>query len=301
MKIQKITILGAGALGLMFGKKLSEFYGNDNVKFLADDERKKRYLKDGFMVNGKSFFPNFISNLDDKVDFLIVALKANALEDGLCLAKSFVSKKTIVISLLNGVTSEEIIAKTLNLAPLFCVAQGMDATKIKRELSYTKEGAIVIGEKDKSISNRLNGIKECLQNAGICVEIAGDIVLHQWSKFMLNCGVNQVLAIYKAPYELIQKDSDERKLMIEVMEEVRSLAVRMGINLGKNDIKKWLDIIDSLNPKGYPSMVQDVLAKRKTEVEIFAKTAVELGDKFGIKMPLNKMLYEKIVNLEKSF
>jgi 2-dehydropantoate 2-reductase len=89
--------------------------------------------------------------------------------------------------------------------------------------------------------------------------------------------------------------------MIDAMYEVASLSEREGIGLTSADVDYWLDILDRLNPQGKTSMQQDVEARRKTEVEMFAGTVLALGKKHGIPCPVNQMLYDRIREIERGY
>ncbi|HBH13755.1 MAG TPA: 2-dehydropantoate 2-reductase, partial [Clostridiales bacterium] len=69
----------------------------------------------------------------------------------------------------------------------------------------------------------------------------------------------------------------------------------------EKDIDYWLAILDSLNPEGMPSMRQDMLAKRYSEVELFSGTVIELGREHNLKTPVNEMLYNRIKEMEAEF
>lgn len=117
---------------------------------------------------------------------------------------------------------------------------------------------------------------------------------------MLNVGVNQTLAIYnKGNYSSLQREGEERDLMIAAMKEVLPLAQRMNVDLTEKDMQYWMGVIDNLNPEGKPSMQQDIEAGRKTELELFAGTVIKLGKKLKIDTPVNRQIYRKIKQLEK--
>jgi len=122
-----------------------------------------------------------------------------------------------------------------------------------------------------------------------------------WSKFMLNVGVNQTVAVYGSNYGDIQREGPAREMMIAAMREVITLAEKEGIMLTEDDITYWLHVLSKLSPEGKPSMAQDVEAKRLSEVDLFAGTVLELGKKHGIPTPVNKELYERIKEIESQY
>lgn len=122
--IKNAGILGLGALGGMYGSFLTKAIGSENVYILGDKERLERYSDKGVYINGVKADFNYAFE-STELDLLIVATKFHHLRKALESAKAFVTENTIVISLLNGITSEEVIADVLGKGRIFyCVACG---------------------------------------------------------------------------------------------------------------------------------------------------------------------------------
>jgi 2-dehydropantoate 2-reductase len=119
-----------------------------------------------------------------------------------------------------------------------------------------------------------------------------------WWKFMINVGVNQASAVLRAPYGVFQASADARALMRSLMTEVVVLAEKAGIDLKEEDIDEWERILASLSPTGKTSMLQDVEAGRKTEVEIFAGKVVSLAAAYGLTAPVNETVRRIIAVIE---
>ena len=139
---------------------------------------------------------------------------------------------------------------------------------------------------------------ELFDRTGLAYKVPDDILREQWNKLMLNTGVNQVTAVYGAPYSLIQKEGEARTMMIEAMREVLRVADTQDIDLTEADIDYWLELLATLNPEGHTSMCQDVLAGRPTEVDLFAGTMLKIAKEEGFSLPVNAFLYEKLKELE---
>ena len=86
--------------------------------------------------------------------------------------------------------------------------------------------------------------------------------------------------------------------MDELMREVVALAQREGVDLGEHDLDEWHTVLKTLSPKGKTSMLQDVEARRKTEIEVFAGKVVELGKSHGVPTPVNQTLLRIVRVLE---
>ncbi|MFA7533053.1 MAG: 2-dehydropantoate 2-reductase, partial [Tissierellaceae bacterium] len=230
-------------------------------------------------------------------DLLIFAVKGVDLDSAINSAKNKVSENTIIISLLNGISSEESIGKVYGMDKIvYTVAQGMDAVKIGNKFTYTNMGEICIGVTDESedMKKKLDSVIELFDRTGLPYTIEKDINHRLWSKFMLNVGVNQVVMIYEGTYKTIQEPGEARDMMIGAMREALVLANKEGVNVGEKDLEDYVDLMDSLDPEGMPSMRQDGIAGRETEVEMFAGTVLRLGKKHDILTPINQEIYNKI-------
>lgn len=302
MKIQKVGILGLGALGILYGEKLSKVKGVD-LYILVDGKRKKKYEEEGVFANDKRLDFHYINYEEEYVelDFIIVALKAYHLKETLPKIEGFIGENSFFISLLNGVDSEEVLEEHFGEGSvLYAVAQGMDATRKGRRLYYKNTGNVSLGEKDQRESRRLEAVKDLFDKAGIQWNTPEDIRHHMWSKLMLNCGINQVLALYEGSYEDFQKDSKIRQKTWEIMEEVRTVANALGIHIQKEEIETWSQILDGLDPKMKPSMAQDMVYGRRMEIETFSGKICELGKKIGVSTPLNRKMKEDLLKKEQN-
>jgi 2-dehydropantoate 2-reductase len=142
-------------------------------------------------------------------------------------------------------------------------------------------------------------VQDLLIRAGIGVRIPDDIHREQWWKFMLNVGVNQVSAVLRAPYGAFGTVPEVEALTRRAALEAVAVARREGVALAPEDVDGIFPILARLAPDGKTSMLQDVLAGRKTEVEIFGGAVIDLGVRHGVPTPVNAILVEMICALER--
>jgi len=302
--IDKIGIVGMGSLGMLFGSLLVDALGQDAVIFIMDQERKNKYNGIIRKVNGKPYPFQIVSCQDPKilVDVLIFAVKGTGLNDAMALAKNWVGEKTTLISLLNGITSEQVIGEQFgHNKVLYAVAEGMDPVIIGEDMTYTNSGYLRIGTDtlENGKKERLDQLLALFESIGFPYKKEEDVRHRLWSKFMLNVGVNQVVMVYEGTYGTIQKTGEARDLMIEAMKEVIPLAQKEGVAINEQDLWFYVELVDTLNPQGMPSMRQDSLYGKKTEVEMFSGKVLELGEKHGMATPINSKIYEKINKMER--
>lgn len=305
MKIKTVAVVGLGALGIMYAKYFTDKLSKENVRVIANQDRIERYKKSGIYCNGQVCDFNYVlpETVGKPADLVLFCVKFNQLKQAIEDAKQQVGEDTIIISALNGISSEEVIGKVFGFDKmLYCVAQGMDADKLDNKMNYTHMGKLAFGEKDNTVrSEKVTAVRDFFDSVDFSYEIPQDMNHKMWGKFMLNTGVNQTVAVFETNYGGIQVEGEPRKIMIDAMREVIALSEKMGINLTEKDLTYWLDVLSTLNPLGIPSMRQDMLAGRRTEVELFSGTAIALGKQYQVPTPVNDWLYKKVQEMEKNF
>ena len=301
--VNKVGIIGMGALGILYGDLLTKGLGKENVGFILDDKRQLKYEKDGVYCNNELCDFKIINYKNhEPLDLIILSVKATALNESIEIIKPFVKEGTIIISLLNGVISEEKLIDVFGLDKvIYCVAQGMDAVKLENKLSYISKGFLFVGITEESMKPKLDSLIETFEKCLIPYVVEENILRRIWSKFMFNVGINQVVMVSEGTYEIVQKEGKERQLMIKAMQEAMAVSNAKGIDLNENDLNQYLKVCDSLDPSSMPSMRQDGLAKRKTEKDLFSKTVIELGDMYNIETPINDELYKLISEIEANY
>ncbi|WP_455662113.1 ketopantoate reductase family protein [Pradoshia sp.] len=305
MAIKKVSIIGLGALGVLFGHQLSKRMTPGDLRIIADRERISRYEKEKVYSNGELCEFHYVTPEEDckTADLLIFSVKFNGLKEAIQSVQKHVGEHTIIISLLNGITSESIIGEVYGTDKvLYCVAQGMDAVKTGNKLTYDHMGMLCFGPKEPGvISAKAKELASFFEQMDVPYEVDTDMYRRQWGKFMLNVGVNQTVAVYQTNYGGVQREGEARDTMIAAMREVMALSAKEGVHLTEDDLSYWLNILGTLGPNGKPSMAQDTEAHRLSEVDLFAGTVIELGRKHQIPAPVNQELYDRIKVMEKQY
>lgn len=297
--IDSIVIQGLGAMGLLFASRIKDRMPDFAMSVLLDEGRIEQYREAEHLVNGRRFDFEFVSAVEaEAADLVITGVKSFALDQAMDQLAAVVNEGTIILSLLNGVTSEQRIKERFPKARVVTsMSQGMDATRVGREVRYTTEGLIVMGmmpDDDAQITKAIKKVADFLDKAKIPYEVSEDMSRQYWGKWMLNCGVNQTIAFYEGTYDTVQQPGIAREHMIEAMREAAACSTAEGIPLGEADISVWVSIVDGLNPDSLPSMRQDQLAGRPMELDLFSVVVMELGRKHGIPTPVNKMFFERL-------
>lgn len=300
-EIKNISIIGLGAIGCAYGSKIYDM-NPKGVKVIAGGERAKRYREQGFYINGKKYDFQYAAPEEkcEPADLIILAVKSYQLPNAIEDMKNHVGENTIILSLLNGITSEEIIGKTYGMNKiLYSLCVGIDGNRDKNNINFSSYGNITFGEKNNTVlSEKVKAVKQVLEKAGIPYVIPKDMMHAQWWKFMINVGINQCSAVLRANYGVFQTNVEARNLLESTILEVVKLSEKTGVNLNNTDIKKWYEVLYSMNPSSKTSMLQDIESGRRTEVDMFSGTVCKLGEKYKMDTPVNRTLYNIIKVME---
>ena len=300
-EIKNVTIVGMGALGLLYGSMIAA--GGGTVQYAVDADRFHRYQNMEFTCNGDTFPYQLICEAEAKpADLVIVAVKSTGLTAALDTMAGCVGPETVILSVLNGISSEEILGERFGKEKIIhTVAQGMDAMKFGNSLQYTQAGRLHIGQAPGERAENLKAVKAFFDRTGVGYVEEEDILRRMWSKFMLNVGVNQTCMVYGTTYGGVLAEGEPNRTMISAMREVIALAGAEGILLNEQDLNQYIDIIGTLSPEGTPSMGQDRINRKPSEVELFAGTVMRLAEKHGLYVPVNRFLYESVQEIEKEY
>ena len=300
-EIKNVAVLGAGAVGAFFATRFFETEGFSSA-VIARGERYERLKKEGLTVNGIHYDVPVVhpDRATEPADLIIVALKHHHLAEAVHDLKNVVGDDTTIISVMNGLVSEEIIGSIYGMDKmLYCITVGIEALRVGNEVRCTPPGKHTFGEaKNTPPSEKVKRVQRAFERAKITYETPEDMMRVMWWKFMINVGMNQSSAVMRAPYGVYHASPDARSLMRSLMMEVVQLSKVAAVNLGEEDIDKWERILGKFVPTGKTSMLQDIEAGRKTEVEIFGGTVVDMGKKYAIPTPVNQALVHAITVLE---
>ena len=299
---KSVVILGAGAMGAMYA---SLFYEMDPtcIALAATGERYARLKREGLVVNGKHYLMRVLSPQDSAppADLVLVAVKHHHLIEALPALEKRAGEDTLILSVMNGLDSETLIGSVYGQEKvLYAIAAGTDPRREGKRVHYDNSGTIFFGEVENhgELSERVKSVQTLFEKAGIGYQTPPDMMRILWWKFMINVGMNQTSAILSIPYGVFQRSEHARHIMESAMREVKALSEAANVNLTEKDIQDWYAVMQTMHPEGKTSMLQDVEAGRKTEVEIFAGKVIELGETYNLPTPVNEILFHAIKVIE---
>lgn len=300
MGIEKVLLCGLGAVGLTYANKIKDVC---ELKILADISRVEKYTSAPPELNDKQIIFDYItpdSSWDP--DLIIITTKAQGLDSAIEYIGNFVSDKTIIISLLNGITSENKIADVYGKEKvLHSYFIGHSAVRNGNKVYQDGVGTIVFGSPYKENQANAKKLREFFEKNKIDCEIPQDIIYSMWLKYTFNLFSNQVSAIMNLTFGEMKKSKEFKEFAKKVIAEVRLIAQREGVGNLENLEKDSLSSLDRMIDNGKTSMLQDILAKRPTEVDIFAGEIIRLGKKYNISTPYNQVMYDMIRITEENF
>lgn len=305
-RIETVALIGLGAIGASYLAQMSEKIPMEHIRAIASGDRARRYRDHGVFVNERQYFFPVCEPGEETgpADLLIFSVKHKDLGQAIADAKNQIGRDTIILSLLNGITSEREISDVCGAAHILpSTVIKIAATRTGDRTVNSKLGVIQFGDAsgEGGRSEDVRLVAEFFDRTGIAYEIHEDMKRTLWQKFMLNVGINQTSAILRFPYGLMQTVGAARAVAFAAMEEVVSLAAFEGAELTSDDVSDALTRIETFPPDGKTSMLQDVESRRPTEAGILGEAVSELGVRHGVPTPVNKTLSRLIRAIEESY
>jgi len=306
-----VAVLGAGAMGCLFGGLLAEKGLKvsliDVWKEHIDAINKNGLKMDGF---GGDRFIKINATNDPKsispVDVVIVMCKATALEQALTNAKSIVGDKTVLMSFQNGIGHEAIMQNIVGIDKVL----GGTTTQASNILGpgHIKNHASLpswIGEYEGGLSDRVKDIAETFTAHGLETIASDNVKKRKWMKLFALTAVGPLSAIFDMHHTELYVTNKESKLARElgkqIILETRKVAQADGVEVSEDEcLEMFLKIVDS-NQTNKSSMAFDIQYKRKSEIDFINGSVSKIGKKHGVPTPLNDMLYKIIKVKEGSF
>lgn len=301
----KVCIVGCGAIGSLYAAHLGRL---DDVEVWAYDLNQahvEAINKNGLRLTGLSDFSASVNARTDVADiptcdFGIVACKTLHTRPAI-EATAEIFKDGAVCSVQNGVGNEEIIAEYVPRVILGTIFPAGHLTE-PGVVNHDAGGKTWIGpfpEKPATM-NEVEKLADAINRGGMeCLAMA-DARGAQWTKLIFNSASNAMAALTRLPHGVACDQVGVRKVMSELVKEGVAVADAIGITLDSDPD----ELIDYGREKAYhhpPSMLQDVFAKRLTEVDALNGSIVRLGQKHGIPTPLNEAMVAIIKGLEASW
>lgn len=303
----KIAIVGPGAVGCLLTSFLSK--GNNEVWLLDKDaERASKINKNGISIEGVSGEWNIKgkATIDVKdigsAELVIIAVKSYDTKEAISASKPLISNDTSVLTLQNGLGNVEIISEAVGQEKVIGGVTNLGATLLETgKVRHAGKGETIIGRIDGKIPVQMRQIREIFNACGLETKISKDIKGILWSKLIINVGINALTAITRLHNGRLIEFEGTRKILREAVTEAVRISKRKRIKLIYDDPLAKVEAVCEATSENISSMLQDILRKKRTEIDFINGVIVRLGQELGIPVPANLTLVDLVKTIEASY
>jgi 2-dehydropantoate 2-reductase len=297
----KIAAMAAGAVGAYFGGRMAAA-GHD-VAFIARRAHLDAIRKNGLQiksVHGDLHLKNVNATDDPKdvgpVDIVLFAVKLWDTEKAAELARPLVGPDTRIITLQNGVDSVERVAPILG-ADKTIGGTAYIATVISEPgvISHTSKFAIMrVGRVDRQPDDKLNAFAEAAKAAQIDITVMPDMNSERWQKFIFLSSMAGVNCATREPIGKVLADPDTRAFYRKLLTECDAVGRAKGVNLPPNYVDDRMTFSDNAPPGMKASMLHDLEAGNRLELDWLTGKVVALGKELGVPTPASEAVYAAV-------
>ena len=304
-KNTKVAVLGAGAMGCLFGGLMAE-KGLDVVLIDVWKDHVDAINKNGLKMDGhggdrliKIKATTNPSTLEP-VDAIIIMCKATALKTALTNAKNIIGDQTMLMSFQNGIGHEAIMQE---IAGKDKVLGGTttQASNIMGPGHIKNHGSLPswIGEYEGGMSDRVSDLAETFTAYNLETIAVSDIKKRKWMKLFALTAIGPLSSVFNLHhtdlYITNKNQKVSRHLGKQIILETRAVAKADGVDVTEDECLEMFNKIVDSKQTNKSSMCFDILNKRKTEIEFINGAVAKIGKSHGIKTPMNDLMYNMIM------
>jgi 2-dehydropantoate 2-reductase len=302
----RACVVGAGAIGSLFAAHLATI--GEVVVLTRRDDHARALNREGLRVSGRHDFTARVTAAADPGDLPdfdvgIVATKATGLEDAAeALAGRFSAATMMTVQ--NGLGAEEVMRRHGGWQLISAVTFMSGTKHSDTHVEYILDTPTWLGPYGDTPFERVKEIAQALVDSGLKAEALPDLLPAQWSKLIFNATVNGVSALTGLPHDAHfaaeRADSDLGHLVHQLVDEGKRVAAAAGVEL-HDDPWEMNVLATQRGSAHYPSMLEDVEARRPTEVELINGALVREAARCGLDAPLHTALYRLVKARETSY
>lgn len=291
----RVAVLGAGAMGSIFGAALARS-GADVAFFDNRAEVAEAINRDGLRLSGvlgditlRAPATTDVGALG-KVDVALVLVDSTATAEVAAIAAQCLDAAGYALTLQNGIGNWEALAERLGVQRVLAGSTFNSGASLgPGRTAHTNLGPTVIGEIDGRISERASAIARLFESAGLPFEVSDNVVGHVWSKFVHNCAINPVAALTGLRSGEIARTKAAASILDGLLEEILAVVAAVGIELPEADPGKHIrdHCWERYNA---PSMLQHLQSGRRTEIDALNGALVRRAKELGLAVPVNETI-----------
>jgi len=303
----KIVIVGPGAMGCLFAAFLSK--SKEEVWLLDKNKENAAKINEvGISLEGVSGSwqakPKATANVQDigKTDLILICVKSFHTKQAIEQIKPLLQQNTKIMTLQNGIGNFEIIAELAGEDKVIGGITNEGATLIDTgRIHHAGHGETIIGTLDGKVPVEMRSIREVFNKVGLQTKMSRDIKGLAWSKLIINVGINALTAITRLPNGKLTEFEGTKRILRDAVTEATRIAKRKRIKLIYDDPLAKVEAVCESTSANISSMLQDVLRKKRTEIDFINGVIVRLGQELGIAVPTNKLLVDLVKTIESSY
>jgi 2-dehydropantoate 2-reductase len=303
----KVVVAGAGSIGSLLAAHLAQVA--DVTVLTRREEHATALRENGLRVSGRSDLTAELAatadpfRLPEDADLAILACKGTDLEPLAATLEGRLPGAT-VMTIQNGLGAEDVVAAHGEW-PLLSAVTFMSGTRHADDhVEYVLDTATWIGPYRETAEADARRVAELIESAGLKAEAFHDLRPAQWSKLVFNATVNGVAALTCLPHDFhfaeTERLSDLGHLVRDLVDEGRAVASAAGVQL-HDDPWEMNVLATERGDRHFPSMLEDVEARRPTEVESINGALVREARRHGVPVPLHEALYRLVTAREASY
>ena len=299
----RIVVMGAGGVGGYYGALLARA-GHDVLFFARGAHRAAMLATRQIQIHSVhgDLLVSPVQVVDDPADlppadWIIVAVKTPATEEAARTIWPLVGPHTTVTSFQNGVDAAQRIGAVIGpdhlLGAATWISSYIESPGIIRQVSPFRR--VVLGEFDGSITPRAQKLAQALSAAGVDVSVTEDVRRVLWTKFLFISAISGVGAVTRLPIGDYRHVPASRRLLRQLMEEVRAVAHAAGVPLAPGVVDETMTLVDSSPADMKASLQRDVESGRPSELESIIGVLVERGGALGVPTPAAGFVYAALL------
>jgi len=290
----RVAVMGAGALGGYFGGRLAT--AGHEVTLIARGTHLDALRRNGLTIRspkGDAHIPD-IEATDDPgdvgpVDVVIFAVKNQDVDASAKALVPVLGRGTWAITVQNGVRAPERLAEILgNERVVPGVVRMPGDISAPGVIRHSADFDFIhFGELNGQVTERVQGFRDALVEAGCMAEISTDIRTELWRKFTMQASFASVSALTRLDVGVIRESSECSSMFHSSIKETAAVAQAVLPNLGEDLSTAAWDFIQKVPPKAHASMLDDLNRGKPIEIDYLSGEVVRLGRKHGVPTPIH--------------
>jgi len=303
----KIIIVGPGAIGCLFAAYLSK--SKEEIWLLDNNSQRAAKLNEcGISLEGSSGCwqgkPKVTANAKDigGADLILICVKSFHTKVAIQQISPVLTGETKILTLQNGIGNVEIISELAGEERVIAGVTSEGATLIDiGKIRHAGRGETVIGTIDGKTPVAMRSIREIFNQVGLECKMSRDIKSLLWSKLIINVGINALSAVTRLPNGKLIEYEGTKRILRDAVTEAARIAKRKRIKLIFDDPLAKVEAVCEGTQNNLSSMLQDVLRKKRTEIDFINGVIVRLGQELGIDVPTNRFLLDLVKTIESCY